>query len=116
MYVPLTIQGVVTPLCATLLMAVTGLGDPVEMGMALYTTEKSQSHHGFLPKSQYHCRILLMSQGHGGYSSEVTRSQPNFRQPQILTSVAAVSIAHNIGVTSPCYTCRVAVFSVNCIP
>ena len=46
-------------------MAATGLGDPVHCGNgrdSLYapcTTEKSQSHRGFLPKSY----------GHGGFSS-----------------------------------------------
>ena len=65
-----------------------------EMGVvhrvAPYTTQKSQSHSGFLSKSQ----------GHGGFSGEFTQSQPNFRQSQNVTPVAAVSIAH-IGVTTP---------------
>ena len=57
--------------------------------VAPYTTEKSQSHRGILLK------------GHRGFSGEVTRSQPNFRQSQIVTPVAAISIAP-IGVTTLC--------------
>ena len=53
----------------------------VEMGVAHhvapYTTEKSQSHCGFLPQSQSHSGILPKSQGHGGFSGEVIQSQPN---------------------------------------
>ena len=82
----------------------TGLGDPVYCGNGRgspYCSEKSQSQHGFLPKSRSHRVILAKSQGHGGFPGKVTRSQPNFRRSQTVNLVAAVSIAH-IGVTTPC--------------
>ena len=43
--------------------------------LCIYTSEKAQSHCGFLPTSQSHHGILLKSQGHEGFSSVVTRSQ-----------------------------------------
>ena len=109
-YVLLNKKGVDTRIICAILTAVIGLGDPVYSRngrcspycahcIAPYTTEKSQSHRGFLPKSRIHHGILLKSQGHGGFSGRVTRSQPNFRRSQIVTPVAAVSIAH-IGVTT----------------
>ena len=63
-----------------MLTAATGLGDPVQYlqlrpGLVtLYNTEMGMA----------------------------TRSQPNFKLSQIVIPVAAVSIAHNIGVTTPC--------------
>ena len=91
-------------ICA-ILMAAAGLGDSIYCGngrgspyCSMYYRKVTKSPW-ILPKSRSHCRILPKSQGHGCFSCKVTQSQPNFKQSQIATPVATVSIVH-IGVTT----------------
>ena len=73
-------KGVDTRKCA-ILAAATGLGDPIYCG----------NEHGSPYYSVYYRKVtkspLIFAKVtcHGGFSGEVTQSQPNFRQSQIVT-------------------------------